>query len=412
MVSRITILSYGTRGDVQPLLVLAEALVAAGFEVTLGADAEFERVVASSGATFAPLRLDLRTFLASERGRQASRRTRRMDNDTFETMVRPMLDDCWNAARDADALIYDTMLVPAYHIAEKLAIPSMMTSTMPNMTPTGDFPLIGAPRLWRGRVGNRLSYQLYRLSWWRGQRPLRRWCQSTLGLSSSRFPDYWRRHGKRIPVLHSYSPLVVPSPADWPNDTFASGYWFPNRDREWRPSPDLDAFLASGTPPVYLGFGSMSGLSGTAMVDDVVAAVRHAGHRAVVATGWGEAVTPQADVFVVDEVPHEWLFPRVSAVVHHGGAGTTAAALRFGRPSVICPLVTDQFFWGRIVADRGWGPEPVPQRTSSVASLTAAIERAIGDTDMQAAVERIGAAIRAEDGPTRAVDFVRAHLAS
>ncbi len=327
-------------------------------------------------------------------------------------MVRPMLDDCWVAARDAHALIYDTMLVPAYHIAEKLDIPSMMTSTMPNMTRTAEFPLIGAPRLWDGRVGNRLSYELSRLSWCRGRGTLRSWCQSTLGTTPPRFPDYRYRHGKRVPVLHSYSPLVVPTPEDWPADTFASGYWFPESDSEWRPSPALDAFLAEGTPPVYLGFGSMSGLSGAGLVEDVITATRRVGCRAFVATGWGDAVLPRTDVFVVDEAPHEWLFPPVSAVVHHGGAGTTAAALRFSRPSVVCPLVTDQFFWARIVVDRGWGPESVPQRTRSVASLTTALERAIGDTVMHEAVGRIGAAIRAEDGPTRAVDFVRAHLAS
>jgi sterol 3beta-glucosyltransferase len=409
---RITVLSFGTRGDVQPLIALSRALIDAGYDVTLGADTEFAGEVEQHGITNKVLRLNLRQFLSSEAGRRAMGGNGGAPADSFETMVRPMLDDCWAAVQGTDAIIHDTMLLPAYHMAEALGVPSMMTSVMPNMSPTRAFSLIGAPRIGWGALANRLSYQWYRLAWFFGTRDVRRWCETTLGFRPPRLQNYWKMRGRIVPVLYSYSSHVLPSPRDWPAETLASGYWFLDSITEWQPPRELDAFLAKGPTPIYVGFGSVIGADPDEMTAQVLAAIERTGQRAVLGTGWGglraRALPPS--VFVVEDVPHGWLFPRVKAVVHHGGAGTTAAALRFARPSVICPFVTDQFFWGDLVAKNGWGPPPVPQKWLSAAALAAAIDCAAEDDGMRRRVLDVSERIRSEDGIGAAVRFVRQHF--
>ena len=410
---RIAILTLGTRGDVQPCIALALGLAQAGYEVTLGADLEFEAAIKSRDVRYAPLRLNLRQFLNSADGQAAmngtDRRPKKERREKSDELVFPMLDDCWAAAQGADALIYDTMLTPAYHIAEKLRIPAIMTSVMPNMSPTKAFPLIGVPKIGLGRIGNRLSYEMYRLGWISAHGTIARWCRQTLKTEPrSRFMHYGYRAGRPIPVLYSYSPLILSSPLDWNQDTLASGYWFLTGAEKWQPPPELTAFLAEGPPPVYVGFGSMVGLNALQLTRLVVAVVEQTGERAVFASGWGGMVDEHLpdSILCIGEAPHDWLFPKVRVVVHHGGAGTVAASLRAGRPSVICPFVTDQFFWGELIWQRGLGPRPIPQRQLTAHRLAAALRTAITDPGMHERAGAISNAIDHEDGVARAVAFI------
>ncbi len=407
---RILILSYGTRGDVQPLIALALGLKRAGHHVTLGADHTFEASIVTKGIAFAPLRLNLRQFLNTETGKQAMQTEKEHDEASFDTLIRPMLDDCWQAAQQGvDLLIYDTMLTPAYHIADKLNIPAVMSSVMPNMSPTSAFPLIGAPRLgWN----NRLSYQLYRLSWRAAYKDIKSWTETTLGITPRKWHNYWQRSdGRRVPIVYSYSQSVLPSPADWPTETLAAGYWFlPAQETEL--SAELQTFLAQDPTPIYIGFGSMVGGDPAQLTAAVIEAVQKTGQRAVLATGWGGLTqqTLPSEILALESVPHEALFPHVSAVVHHGGAGTTAAGLRFGKPSVLCPFVTDQFFWGKIVHERGWGPRAIPQKEVTAERLAEAIHTAVTDDSIRNRVAQVQRQIASEDGVGTAVRFIEARL--
>lgn len=414
MTKRILILSYGTRGDVQPLIALGLGLQQAGYEVVLGADVDFEPDVTALGLTYAPLRLNLRQFLNTEEGKTAVSDQKDPSADSFETMVWPMLDDCWTVAQqNVDLLIYDTMLTPAAHIAEKLGIPAMMTSVMPNMSPTTAFSLIGAPKIGWGGWGNKLSYQLYRLSWRQAWNDISRWSQATLGISPRKWHNYWLLNGRRIPILYSYSPSVLPRPADWPPETVATGYWF-LPDAPYQPAPALIDFLGSGPPPIYVGFGSMVGQDAAALTELVITAVSQTKQRAVLATGWGglQASTLPANIFTLADAPHEWLFPRMAAIIHHGGAGTTAAGLRYGKPGVLCPFVTDQFFWADIVHRHGWGPVPIPQKELTAVSLTQAIQTTLTDTAMHQRLQQIQGQLRAENGVETAVSHITHYLNS
>jgi len=168
----------------------------------------------------------------------------------------------------------------------------------------------------------------------------------------------------------------------------------------WRPDPDLEAFLAAGPPPVYIGFGSMGTDDPAATARLVLDANVAAGVRAIVRRGWARllAADPPASVHFVESVPHAWLLPRVAAAVHHGGAGTTAASLRAGVPTVIVPFHGDQFFWARRVQELGAGPAPITRRRLTVERLAAALVAATSDPALRGRAAALGERIRAEDG--------------
>jgi predicted nucleic acid-binding protein len=201
-------------------------------------------------------------------------------------------------------------------------------------------------------------------------------------------------------VLHGVSRHVLPQAADWPDRYHVTGYWFLGDGGGWRPPDELAAFLEGGPAPVAIGFGSMTSSNPAAMARLVVDAARAAGRRAILLTGWerldGRALG--ADVLAVPAAPHDWLYPRVAAAVHHGGAGTVVAALAAGTPNVIVPHMADQPYWGRRVAALGVGPRPIPRHRLTVARLEGAIRLAAEDAALRGRAAALGARIRAEDG--------------
>ena len=213
---------------------------------------------------------------------------------------------------------------------------------------------------------------------------------------------------RRNPILYGYSPSVIPPPPDWDGAIHVTGYWFLEPAEAWSPPPALEEFLQAGPPPVYVGFGSMSSRNPEEAADLVLEALRRVGQRAILLSGWGglhKAELP-ASVFMVDSVPFTWLFPRLAAVVHHGGAGTTAFGLRAGVPSIVIPFFGDQPFWGRRVAELGVGPMPIPRQKLTVERLAKAIQTAVTDPMMHQRAAKLGAKIQAEDGVGRAVAVI------
>jgi sterol 3beta-glucosyltransferase len=209
-----------------------------------------------------------------------------------------------------------------------------------------------------------------------------------------------------VTVLHAVSPSVLPRPADWPRSAEVTGYWFADRHRAAaEPAFDVTALDGSGEPLVFVGFGSMAGVLPATTTGLVVEALRMAGVRGVLATGCGglREMPSSADAFVAGEIPHETVFPRMAVVVHHGGAGTTAAAARAGVPQVVCPIVADQPFWGRLMRQLGVAPEPVALTRLTAPALAAAIREAISDPAMTDAARRLGDRVRSENGVATAV---------
>jgi UDP:flavonoid glycosyltransferase YjiC (YdhE family) len=407
---RLAIHTLGTRGDVQPYVALARGLKAAGCEVVLATAARFESFVRARGIPFAPLPDDFLDLMDTSEGRAAlSGRNTLAWTLRLVRQVRPMmrrlLDAQWAAVGGADAIIYHPKALGSVHIAERLGIPAFLAFTLPGMTPTGAFP---SPMLPFADLGplNRLSHELFlRYANTLFREPVNHWREEVLGLPPSRRDD--RIQGVPVPRLYGFSPSVVPKPADWDENSEVTGYWFLD-DETWLPSPSLQGFLQAGPPPVFVGFGSIPVADPVRTTAMVVEALAMAGQRGILASGWGSLVAaPLADhVYLLDSAPHERMFPQVCAVVHHGGAGTTAAGLRAGKPTVICPFFGDQPFWGRRVADLGVGPAPIAFKRLTVAKLVEAITSAVDDDVMRRRAEQLGTVLRAENGVGRAVAFI------
>lgn len=248
-------------------------------------------------------------------------------------MIRQMLDDTWEAAQGADAIIYHPKALGGYSAAEKLGVPAFFALPLPFATPTVAFahPLLPWANL--GWALNHASYRLvYNGSFASVRGTLNQWRRERLGLG--KIGDDLQLGGKPVTRLYAYSERVVPRPSDWDASSIVAGYWFLPMSQEYQPPQALTAFVEAGSKPVYAGFGSMTASDAERLTNAVIAALRATGQRGVIATGNGALAegTFGDDIFVLDGAPHDWLFPRMAAVIHHGGAGTAGAAFRAGVP--------------------------------------------------------------------------------
>jgi sterol 3beta-glucosyltransferase len=415
----VVIGTVGTRGDVQPCLALGRGLQAAGFRASVATHPDYQDFVTSHGLGFRPVGGSIRQVMESDLGRAWLEsgdnllRYRQLSRELFLPLQRRWLDDALKAADDADAVIYYPMAAGFLHAAERRGVPAVAAAFVP-WVPTGriDTPFLPPCRLVPVWLRRRLGH-LAHLLMWQPFMPLHHEYRDRLGL-----PRVLQRNLSAyafacgVPHVHLFSEAVQPRPADWPSWATVAGFCFLDAPRSWVPPADLVRFLDAGPPPIYVGFGSMTGLDPESLTRLAVAAVRKAGGRAVLVSGWSAlgAGLLNDDVFVAADVPHDWLFPRMAAVVHHGGVGTLAAGLRAGRPTVVTPFFGDQPYWGRRVAALGVGPTAIPRRRLSVHRLAAAIAAAVGDDRIRQAAAFLGVRLRAENGVRRAVEQIAIHL--
>lgn len=408
---RVLIATAGSRGDVQPYVALGRGLAEAGHEVTLLADAMFAPLVEGHGLRLWPVHTNPRRVFA-EGLRRAGPRTLPLMHEFFQRakgMVHQYFMDALAAAREADLILFSALGFPAAHVAEALEIPYVGAYLQP-ATPTRAFPNPFASPLpnWVPVQGwyNWLTFRAFTWLLAFTVRAVVNQCrQEILSLP----PKPWRFYANvdlaPIPILYGYSSHVVPRPPDWGTWIHVVGYWFLDEWKRWDPPRSLLAFLEAGSPPIYVGFGSMVDVDAEGLTRAVVEAVQSLGERCVLLGGWtqlGDSRLPPG-FLRVEEVPHGWLFPRCSVVVHHGGAGTTAAGFRAGVPQVIVPFYFDQPFWGRRVHALGVGPAPVPRRALTARRLAQAIQKALTETRMRENARRLGEAIRGENGVQQAI---------
>lgn len=409
---RVAIISQDTRGGIQPYLGLGLGLRAAGHEVAVVAPAGYRPFVESTGLECRGVAGDMQALMnspevvaAMEKGFWATHKL--MVNHVGE-MIRTTAAACLEACTGADLILagFGGMIV-GESVAEKLGVPFVQAHLQPLAT-TAAYPGLLSLSWLRG-VGpaNRLSHAISKQVFWQ---PMRRAVNAArrdlFGLPPVRF---WgnvgvvRRAGEVI--LYGYSPSLLPRPSDVGTGHHVTGYWFLDRDAGWTPPPDLEAFLAAGPPPVVIGFGSMSSRDAEATTRLALAAAEQVGRRVVLLAGWGGM--SRADLpdwaFLTDAVPHDWLYPRCSLAVHHGGAGTTGAAVRAGVPSVVVPFAADQQFWGWLVASKGLGACTGPRRRLTAAKLARAISTTLANGAVLANAAEMGRRIRREDGVGEAV---------
>ncbi|HTE18222.1 MAG TPA: glycosyltransferase, partial [Armatimonadota bacterium] len=342
---KIVLLTIGTRGDVQPFVALACGLRESGHDVTIATGNDHAPLVREQGLLHAPLRANFHALLETPEGKKALSGHPLRALHTLKAVMMPLfrevLDDCWAAARDADAIICHPKALGGPSVAERLGVPCFIGATVPVLTPTREF---AAPGVTGGNLGgllNRMSYSLVRLAPLPFRETLNRWRKQVLNLPPLPLTaSGYEAGGESPPILYAYSPHLLPPPSDWPTSATVTGYWFLEGGVNWQPPAELVRFLDAGPPPVYVGFGSMTSEHPERLARLVISALERAGQRGVLATGWGgiaRAACPDT-VFILGAAPHEWLLPRMAAAIHHGGAGTVGAGLRAGKPTLVCPV--------------------------------------------------------------------------
>jgi sterol 3beta-glucosyltransferase len=397
---RILILTAGSRGDVAPFTGLGQRLQQAGHRVALAAHDRFADLVRECGLEYRALPGDPVELVRA--------RTAAPSPEAARSVFAGFLDDLGEgviAAAAAGADILLTAFGPAplgRLVAEAFGIPSVGVYLTPGV-PTREFPPPGWPddghlspagNLAAGRTMLARTGSLYADV----LRRLRTRLDLPGGAQAPSPPENW-------PICHGFSPVVVPRPADWPTNVHVTGYWWPARPPGWQPPDVLVDFLGSGPPPVFVGFGSMTA-SHERLNDVVAVAVQRAGVRAVVQSGWAGLGPAGDDLLLVGDLPHDWLFPRTAAVVHHAGAGTAAAGLRAGVPAVPVPFLVDQPFWGDRLHRLGVAPHPLPLHELTADTLTDALRSCLDRSTYRQRATELAQPIRGEDGPAVVLSLI------
>jgi sterol 3beta-glucosyltransferase len=409
---RIALLTYGTRGDVEPFVALAAGLQRAGFSPRLAAPAGFEPIAQAHRIPFHPLPGDparLARELVSTAGTNWPAMVR-----TVSRFVAPLAAQVFRqvieCASSADLIVSSFLMAQAGHeLALRQGIPSISAQMFPVFAPTTDFPSVVSPDLPLGARYRWWTHVLVAQIFWQGSRLLYRGVQrAETGLPPLSGWPFAAPPGRRPWLMFAYSRHVLPPPTEWEGFAQVTGYWPLAPSEEWKPPIELVRFLDGRPPPVYIGLGSAGEAAGAAWIEAARSALMECGLRGILDLGSSEAAhdsLPESMIAVWD-VPHAWLFPRVAAVVHHGGAGTTGAGLAAGKPTVVIPTTSDQPFWGRRVYALGVGPRPIPFRRLTTLRLTEAILTAVSDGPMKAKADELGERIRGEDGVACATERI------
>lgn len=412
----ITILTMGSRGDVQPFIALALGLQQAGHTVRLATHANFETDIRIRGIDFALIGGNPQAALESEAG-QAMMQSKnpidfaRRSAETFEPILETALQDAWKACEGTEAIIASSVAFWGFNIAQKLGVPFYLAALQP-LPATKSLPnAVTPPHLERlGGFYNRFTYTLVsQLLWQLLRKPINRFRQLTLNEPPIQFwqSPLGRMEQQHVHFLNAFSPSIIPKPADWSEYAHITGYWFLDPPADFTPPPDLVDFLQSGSPPIYIGFGSMSGKVSQITAETALAALAKTQQRGIFLTGWGGVRNTDLPdtVFKLESIPHSWLFPQMACIVHHGGAGTTAATFRSGVPGVVIPFSADQPFWGYHAAKLGVSPPMISRKNLTVDVLVEAINRALHDQTIRDRAAALGEKIRSENGVVRTVEI-------
>ena len=413
---RITMLTIGSTGDVRPYILLGLELQSRGHNVTIATFSRFREMIEKEGIHFFPLSGDAEKLMSSIMSPSSSgitylSRLEKSIKSVAPQLIQDMADSCASAV----AMICNFFGSVYYSIAEKYNIPCIQTHFFP-MDPTRNQPISSVRHQHLGAVLNESTYRVgYLLISTVEKHYLTPWRKKN-GVSLRHIkslPDY-RAGNHPIPVIYAVSPLIMPRPADWNSHIQMSGFWFDESPVSWSPPADLESFLSRDpVAPIYIGFGSMTGRSMSKLMAIVLHALHSSGTRAIVNLGWsGQQLRSNHAVYFTNYVSHDWLFPRVRAVVHHGGAGTTAAGLRYGRPTLIIPFAGDQSFWGNRVHSLGCGPRPIARDKLTVQNLTKALLDINNHYESYASeAGKIMNGLAQEHGVSTAADQIEAEIA-
>ena len=412
---KLTIVTSGSRGDIQPYIALATGLRKLGHDITFITNEGYTELINSYGFKIYKIRGDIREIIESEEG------ARLLESGysvkfilkfvkLFKDFLSTFLDDIYEGCQDSEGIIYSTVGASAYFMAEKLGIPSIGAYLQP-ITKTDEFPVfMFPPNMITTKMTNQLSYIMGEQLFWQPVRNyVNEWIDKKLKLKKAPFFGlYEKLHKNKYPFVYGYSPALIPKPHDWSEVIKVFGFWFLEKQEAWQPPKNLVDFLESGPAPVYVGFGSMANRNPEQTAETIIKALKKSKSRGLLLSGWSGLKKSDLDddIFMIDSVPHDWLFPKMSALVHHCGAGTTSAGLKAGIPSIPVPFFADQPFWAYKMYHEGLASKPIMRKDLNSDNLSNSITKVIADNNMQKRSKRFGEKLALEKGVEYSSDYI------
>jgi sterol 3beta-glucosyltransferase len=408
---KITILTYGSRGDIQPFIALACGLQRNGHQVKLAAPHRFADFVAQYGIPFVPLAGDPEEI--SKRFNDAGHNAIKMVSairDYVNSIALDVSRDAFVACDDADLIVHSFLFTTGGHsLAYMRGIPDVSIQTFPVFAPTRAYPPVALSSLPPGALSYFGHWLNTKIFWYGGNSGYNQQRKQHPDIFS--FDLFWPFDEKTprpaTPLLFAVSPTVLPPAPDSAHRANVVGYFFLDSPADYQPPAELVRFLEVGTPPVCVTFGSMLHRASDRIADSVMDVMRITGQRAIILTGWDgwKGRDSSDNVLFLESAPHDWLLPRCKSIIHHGGAGTTAAGLRAGIPNIVIPFAGDQMFWGKRVHTIGAGPRPINVKSLTAARLASALIEA-DESVLRNRAQLTGRAIRNEDGVREAIRMV------
>jgi sterol 3beta-glucosyltransferase len=400
----ITILCSGSRGDFQPYIALAQELKKLGKVVRITGMREFEGFVKSCGIDFYPIQADFKSLNVDE---NMLKEAQSADSPlkmllTFNKMKNyglTIANEFYAACKGSELIIYHPGCTLGYFAAERLGIPAVLASPFPMHKTKEQTSVIQYGRVKSTPFKNIISYHMLQgMLWLASNNSVKYlWKKEFGGLPKNFGKPYERHTDKRLPAVISCSNFVFKRPSDWNENIHQYGYWFVQEPNEYTPSKELANFLNSGKKPVYIGFGSVFHKDQKEFLSKLIIDALLKANRRGIICGMGKLDNLPDNIIAIDSIPHSWLFEKVSAVCHHGGAGTTSAGFAAGVPSVIIPFANDQHAWAHRAYDLGVGSKPVPIKKLTSDNLAEAIKYALQDKIVQNA-KRLAINISTENG--------------
>ncbi len=407
---KITLLTYGSQGDVEPFVVLGKGLIQAGHQVILAAPKNFEFLVNIKGIEFVGFPGNPQQMVQDLVDRAGNNWWRMVTS--LSSFVLPLglevSQKAREACRDADLVVHSFLMTnTGYEIARENGIPDISAQTFPVFASTGAFPAPVAPDLPLGGLYRRFTHGFVTQTFWQGSRIIYR----AVRKKNPELPlltgwPFDPKNDWQTPILYAFSPQIIPRPADWGENVHITGYWFSDDPVDWTPSDKLLDFIKNGSPPIAVVFGSTVTKKFQGIREKIQEALEISGQRGIFVGDKSDPGTSSRVFYQTDYTPYEWLFERSTAVIHHGGAGTTGKALRAGLPNIVVPFTSDQPFWGRRVYKLGAGPKPISPRKLSAAQLAQAIDSTINDQEIRSRVETISQGLRNENGAAQAIKII------
>ncbi len=418
MSMHLVIATLGTRGNAQPYVAVGRELKRRGHRITVATHEDYRALVESNGLDFRSVCGSYRKILASTAGQRWINSSRnpikfvRGFRRLFEPYAQDWVNDLDAALEDADAVIVNAVAAPALVALETRQIPRVILFTSPSV-PSGKIGISGLPRI--PVLTSWVERSMYKIvlnqAWSVGKGAQ----ASYLASHDLRLPPHplWKENIRRgIGHLHLFSEAIVPRPVDWPQCAEVTGFCFLDAPQAWEPPEELSHFINSGPAPIYATYGSQSGMDPATLSSITIEALRSIGQRGVIGIKRDKRLKTEDcdDMFFIDDVAYEWLFPKMSAIVHYGGVGTASAVLRAGKPSLVTPFFSDQHFWAGRMARLGVSPSPIAKHEISSDRLAYELRCLLSEPSYAARAGEIGCAIQSEDGVGYTADRITHYL--